>query len=422
MPTVVAKGIDVSKWNGAINWDTVKPQIDFAIIRCGYGQNITSQDDQYWFINADACTSRGIPFGSYIYAHARTIEAAENEAEHAIRLLDGYKLDYPVFYDMEDEDQVDLGPELLFEIFEAWAKKIRAAGYYPAYYSNTNWKNNYLTDPRFEQYDHWVAQYSTTLNYSGPYTIWQYTSDGVIDGSSARTDLNYCYVDYPSIINSSNNGAIQESLVPYKEPIFGKGRIFPHHSDHITYGRIFNGSKYRFGCIQTEVSSFKTSINEGKNTDSYLTKWISVIEQLKAAMAAGKPGYSNDNYIPLTVGGKTIKVRTDCSGYVNGCLKFYGVFADNGNMSSWNYADIDDEVMMSTGFIPRPFTSWNDLKKGDIIARGGHVEIFSHNSGNTHYVWSCGSTNSVNNAGTTTDSSEYTVVWSPGYPGAGCVL
>jgi GH25 family lysozyme M1 (1,4-beta-N-acetylmuramidase) len=194
-------GIDVSKWNGAINWDVVKPQIDFAIIRCGYGKNIESQDDPYWHTNATACTARKIPFGSYLYAHAKTVDAAISEAEHAIRLLKGYKLDYPVFYDMEDEDQVSLGATLLGDIMTAWAERIRAAGYYPAVYANTNWMKNYLTDPRFNNYDRWVAQYNDKLTWSGPYTMWQYTSDGVIDGSSPRTDLNYCYVDYPSIIN-----------------------------------------------------------------------------------------------------------------------------------------------------------------------------------------------------------------------------
>ena len=194
-------GIDVSKWNGNINWDTVKPQIDFAIIRCGYGKNIESQDDPYWHTNAQACAARGIPFGSYLYAHAKTVEAAISEAEHAIRLLNGYKLDYPVFYDMEDEDQVTLDATLLGDIMVAWAERIRAAGYYPAVYANKNWMTNYLTDPRFNNYDRWVAQYNDKLTWSGPYTMWQYTSDGVINGSSPRTDLNYCYVDYPSIIN-----------------------------------------------------------------------------------------------------------------------------------------------------------------------------------------------------------------------------
>lgn len=289
MPEIIAHGIDVSKWNGAIDWDTVKPQIDFAIIRCGYGKNIESQDDPYWYTNANACRDRGIPFGSYLYAHATSVEAAISEAEHAIRLLNGYKLDYPVFYDMEDEDQVNLAPSLLFEIFDAWAKKIKEAGYYPAYYSNTNWKNNYLTDPRFEQYDHWVAAYSSSLKYTGPYTMWQYTSDGVVAGSSARTDMNYCYVDYPSIINPApepepeepdipsepeeptidpsvplyENGGIKVETVPYTEPKLDTNQVFPHPVDHSSYSNVVleDGTK-RFGMIQSEMETFKTSITK----------------------------------------------------------------------------------------------------------------------------------------------------------------
>ncbi|MBM6972132.1 glycosyl hydrolase, partial [Mordavella massiliensis] len=94
---VVAKGIDVSQWNGDVDWGTVKnTDVDYAIIRCGYGMDQTNQDDPKWKSNADACTAYDIPFGVYIYSYADTVERAVSEAKHVLRLVKGYNLTYPI--------------------------------------------------------------------------------------------------------------------------------------------------------------------------------------------------------------------------------------------------------------------------------------------------------------------------------------
>lgn len=96
-------GIDVSYAQGKINWEEVKKHIDFAVIRCGYGDNIKAQDDSFWKYNADECTRLGIPFGVYIYSYAANDEQSRSEAEHVLRLIRGYKLSYPVYLDLEEE-------------------------------------------------------------------------------------------------------------------------------------------------------------------------------------------------------------------------------------------------------------------------------------------------------------------------------
>lgn len=93
--------IDVSEHQGTINWDAVKGHIDGAILRCGYGDNIASQDDKQWKRNADECTRLGIPFGVYIYSYATSDAQARSEAEHVLRLISGYKLSYPIYLDLE---------------------------------------------------------------------------------------------------------------------------------------------------------------------------------------------------------------------------------------------------------------------------------------------------------------------------------
>ena len=101
----LAKGVDVSTFNGEIDWETVKNEtdIDYAILRCGYGNNFEDQDDAQWERNASECTRVGMPFGVYIYSYALDTEEALSEAEHVLRLVEGYDLDLPIYLDLEDE-------------------------------------------------------------------------------------------------------------------------------------------------------------------------------------------------------------------------------------------------------------------------------------------------------------------------------
>ena len=96
------KIIDVSVFQGVIDWEKVKPHIDGAILRCGYGMDQQDQDDKQFKRNADECTRLGIPFGVYIYSYATSIEKAKSEAAHVLRLIKGYKLSYPVYLDLEE--------------------------------------------------------------------------------------------------------------------------------------------------------------------------------------------------------------------------------------------------------------------------------------------------------------------------------
>lgn len=91
------KGIDVSHYNGNIDWKTVaESDIDYAIIRCGYGNDQTNQDDKYWQQNVKGCEDNNIPYGVYIYSYATTKEMALSEAKHVLRLVDGHKLSFPI--------------------------------------------------------------------------------------------------------------------------------------------------------------------------------------------------------------------------------------------------------------------------------------------------------------------------------------
>ena len=141
IPNAIAKGIDISYHNGTINWDKVKnSDVDFVIIRCGYGDNYTSQDDKKWLENVQACESRGIPYGVYIYSYAENVAQAQSEADHVLRLIRGHKLSYPVFYDLEDEPTTGrhTNQEIL-NMTRTFCTAIQNAGYNVGVYANKYW-------------------------------------------------------------------------------------------------------------------------------------------------------------------------------------------------------------------------------------------------------------------------------------------
>ena len=192
IPGAVGYGIDVSEHQGIINWQKVKAAgVDYAIVRCGYGMNLPGQDDDYWYKNADACEQYGIPFGAYLYSYADSIEKAKSEAEHVLRLVNGYNLSYPIYYDLEESSvRSKLSSSQIADIAETFCRIIEDAGYEVAIYANTDWFTNYLTDSRFDQWDKWVAQYNDICTYTGEYSMWQCSSKGIVDGIAGDTDLN----------------------------------------------------------------------------------------------------------------------------------------------------------------------------------------------------------------------------------------
>ena len=192
---IKTKIIDVSKWQGVIDWEKVKPQIDGAILRVGYGMDIESQDDKYFKRNADECTRLGIPFGVYIYSYADTVEKAKSEAAHVLRLIKGYKLSYPVYLDLE-ENGTQVGAVERANVF---GDIIEEAGYFCGVYANLHWWKNYLQG--LERFTKWVAQWSSKCTYTGKHLdMWQYSETGKISGINGNVDMNYCYRDFPAEI------------------------------------------------------------------------------------------------------------------------------------------------------------------------------------------------------------------------------
>lgn len=198
------RGIDVSYYQGTINWELVKPNIDFVILRCGYGRDIVSQDDKEFIRNANECTRLGIPFGVYLYSYAQNTGDAISEANHALRLIKNYKLDYPVFYDVEDKIQSPLSNEQLTDICETFCNILENNNYYVGIYTNLYWFNTKLNSSRLDRYDKWLAEWRSEATYTKPFGMWQYTSNGTVSGINTRVDMNITYKNYPNIMRSNN--------------------------------------------------------------------------------------------------------------------------------------------------------------------------------------------------------------------------
>lgn len=205
------RGIDVSQWQGEIDWEAVKASgIDFAMIRAGYGQNTI---DPQWKRNADECTRLGIPFGVYWFSYAYSPERAKNEARACIEAIAPYQLDYPVAFDFEYDSANYIGKKgytltekLCSDMTRAFLGEIEAAGYYPMLYTNADYLARYFDADVETRYDVWLAQWPKRPNPANPprsVGIWQYSNVGHVPGilkGTGDVDLDACYIDYPTII------------------------------------------------------------------------------------------------------------------------------------------------------------------------------------------------------------------------------
>ena len=190
------KGIDVSEFQGSIDWAKVKKDgIEFAILKLG---NIYDYDTNYkdskFDTNYKNAKAQGIKVGAYIYNYCNTVDTLKKGIEWALEKLSNKKLDLPIYLDMEDKDIQGETKATLTNQCNEFAKMIEAAGYRAGVYANLNWLENELNPDDFDKdISVWVAQYNNECQYEGKYDIWQYSSKGDVNGISGNVDMNYFY-------------------------------------------------------------------------------------------------------------------------------------------------------------------------------------------------------------------------------------
>lgn len=221
--TTEIRGIDVSKWQGEIDWKKVKAAgIKFAMIRLGYGS--ANGDacglDGYFEKNVKNAIAAGIDIGCYFYSYATSVAAAKKEAAYVINVLQKYKgvFTYPVAFDLEDKTQQGLGKQVLTDMVIAFGDAIEKAGFYCSLYSNPSWMKSYLDADRVKRFDLWLAHWTDKTNYAGAYGMWQNSSSGKVNGINGNVDTDFAYKDYPTIIKGKKlngfTGSGQQPTVP----------------------------------------------------------------------------------------------------------------------------------------------------------------------------------------------------------------
>jgi GH25 family lysozyme M1 (1,4-beta-N-acetylmuramidase) len=193
----VYKGIDVSKWQGDIDWAAVKADgIDFAIIRSGYGK---ATPDEKLAANVKGSEENFIPYGLYHYTYAKTPEEAIIEAEFFVNRIKNYSPDMPLVLDIEEPFYKEMSKKQVEAIINSFMKVLKENGYQnSAVYSNAYFLTNTVdTDRVSAAYPIWVASWGDVEKldafYDGSYFLWQYSSSGKVAGINGDVDLNYLY-------------------------------------------------------------------------------------------------------------------------------------------------------------------------------------------------------------------------------------
>ena len=289
------KGIDVSKWQGEIDWPKVKSAgINFAMIRIGYGgPDGDCALDPLFKANVEGALAAGVDVGCYIYSYAQSVAAAKREAEFAVKQAEQYKgrILYPIAFDIEDASQTALGESTLTAMADAACSAIEAAGWYASIYCNKNWATNYLDMTALAKYDLWLAQWANAPTYTGhSFNMWQYSSKGRVPGISGNVDLDVAYMDFPAVIKGK--GLNGYSTAPAK--------TVDQLADEVLAGAWGNGAdrKNRLTVAGYDYEAVQAAVNAKLGTPAEKS-----VDEIAAEVIAGLWGNGADRKAKLEAAG-----------------------------------------------------------------------------------------------------------------------
>ncbi|MDD2591468.1 MAG: glycoside hydrolase family 25 protein [Erysipelotrichaceae bacterium] len=202
--SIVVHGIDISKFQGSIDWQKVSDtRVKFAIMRLGYrgySEGEIFLDDKF-HDNMQNAVTYDIDVGVYFFSQAINTEEAIAEADFVLDQIVDYPITYPIVFDMEDifntDTRIDnLSTSEITAITKAFCDRIRDAGYVPMIYGNSHWLFSKLDLHEIKDYAKWYAQYDTEPYYPYNFDIWQYSNTGQVDGIAGNVDLNISFTDY----------------------------------------------------------------------------------------------------------------------------------------------------------------------------------------------------------------------------------
>ena len=232
------KGIDVSKWQGQIDFNAVKRSgVDFVIIQAGYG-NSTTQKDPYFEQNYARAKAAGLKVGAYWFSYALTPNEAAEEARTCAAVIANKQFDFPIYYDLENEPKSKYFPFVTGKtncsnMVKAFCLELEKLGYFVGLYISRSPLQTHITKEVAERFALWLAEYGSKLNYTGKYGIWQRSSTGRVVGIIGNVDIDEAIIDYSTIIKKGGfNGypKQQQTEKPVEEP-----KPAPVESEYIDY-------------------------------------------------------------------------------------------------------------------------------------------------------------------------------------------
>lgn len=293
-------GIDVSENNGILNWDLIKPDIDFAILRIGWiGNKNNHTIDKQFLRNYEECKKRNIKIGGYIYSYCQSAENAKSGALWTLNQINNLQFDLPIYIDMEDPTTTVLGRQKLTDIVIAFNTVIEKGGFWAGVYANLNWYNNFLNKEELKKrYTTWIAHFISKENsYKGEYDMWQNSSTYQIPGCGGNFDHNYLYRNLiDDIINSSSikENDFQTTINKKLNTVIADEVIAGKWGNGADRQKLLEKHGYNYDEIQTIVNE---KLGVAKEEKAYIVKYGDTLTKIAKLYGTTISKIATDNNI-----------------------------------------------------------------------------------------------------------------------------
>ncbi len=379
-----SKGIDVSEHQGHIDWAKVaKDGVQFAVIRAGYGRELSQKDD-YFEQNYTAAKKAGIQVGAFWYSYANSVKRAEEEAKTCLKVLEGKKFDLPIFFDQEYEKSIlALSSKTRTDIILKFLEIIQAAGRKCGLYSSTNFITTKLQASRLRQYPLWIAEYGSKLHYPGTVWAWQYTSTGRVSGIKGHVDCNHGYFAQQQntsdgLLRKGDTGAAIK-LLQHRLNLVGSQLTVDGIWGVQTDSAVRN-YQYKAGLTVDGIVGPKTQA--ALIRDAILTR----AEELGKYLVKHKWHYQDKTYRAKSTFEVTRKLEhpgSTCSHYVSWILQDVGLLAPGKRISHDNGKVTGKEHLIDCQVIAvgkKPYDQLTDLRPGDVCVWDSNLAVYAGKS------------------------------------------
>ena len=375
------KGIDVSEWQGTIDWrEVAKDGVQFAVIHAGYGREL-SQKDKYFERNYAGARAAGIKVGAFWYSYADSVARAEQEARTCLKVLDGKHLDLPVFFDQEYEPGIlKLSTKTRTDIVLKFLETIKAAGRPCGLYSSTDFITTKLQANRLTAYPLWIAEYGSKLHYTGKVWAWQYTDKGRVAGIKGRVDMDHGYFAQthtasPDLLRKGDRGD-DVKLLQHRLNLLGwqltEDGIWGVQTDSAV-----RGYQYRAGLTVDGIVGAKT--RAALIRDAILAR----AAEIGAYMVKHKWHYKDATYKAKDTWTATkalSKPGSSCSHFVSWVLQDVGLLTEGKRISHDGGKVTGTGNLLGCQVIQAKGKTWDkldDLRPGDVCVWDSNLAIYA---------------------------------------------